>query len=551
MLKRLTIENAALLEKADLSFDGGLSVLTGETGAGKSVVVNALALALGGRADKDFIRHGTKVCRVTALFDISHTSSKYKSEYSRFIKDDSILVNREISKEGGSKVKVNGQVASLSILKNITTPLAEILGQHSSQELLNENNHLAYLDRFASLVPLRDTVAEKYRQWKFVLEELFRYKSKREQLMNERELLLFQKDEIEKAEIRPGEEETLLKERKILDSARSLMNSSSIVRQLLDNEEQSVLTLLNMAHREIEKMAEIDESLNGKVESIVNLQYEIEDIRAFIERYGSSLNDDPGRIEEINLRLDEIYNLKKKYGGSEEGILNSLTVIKEKLKIRPNVDTVIEKLENENESLRTEYTENALKLSAKRKKAAGNLQKLIGQELKDLAIENGGFEFEFISEDDPDGVIINGRAVKPFEYGLENGRILFSANPGEPLKSLVKTASGGEISRVLLALKSAETKNDRLKNAMLLFDEVDAGIGGQTAVSVGKKLKKLARNNQVIVITHLHQIGRLADNHFVAQKSSSEKKASITVNKLSKEEIRDELDRMIALPEQT
>ncbi|MEA1981578.1 MAG: DNA repair protein RecN, partial [candidate division Zixibacteria bacterium] len=264
--------------------------------------------------------------------------------------------------------------------------------------------------------------------------------------------------------------------------------------------------------------------------------------------YGSSIVDNPERMEEINLRLDEIYSLKKKYGGSEEAILKSHDIISDKLTNHPETQGLIDDLTEQRQLRFDEYSKEALKLSKLRRKNAQILQKFIIKELKNLAIENGGFEFEFIYEDDPQGVIINERAVKPLSHGLENGKILFSANPGEPLKSLVKTASGGEISRVLLAIKSAESKQSNLKKPLLVFDEVDAGIGGQTAMEVGKKLKQLSDNCQLIVITHLHQIARMADHHFVAEKTDNKKKAIIRLKKLNKPEISKELDRMIALP---
>jgi len=213
---------------------------------------------------------------------------------------------------------------------------------------------------------------------------------------------------------------------------------------------------------------------------------------------------------------------------------------------------MIEQLEASTARLFDEYSKAALALSKKRKSAAARIEKLVTKELSELAIDGAGFKFEFIYEDDPDGVVINERAVKPFAHGLENGRILFSANPGEPLKSLVKTASGGEISRVLLALKSAEMANGSMKPSLLVFDEVDAGIGGRTAVELAEKLKKLSKTSQLIVVTHLHQIARIADHHFVALKRTDRmKRTVIDVRKLSSSDIQGELDRMVALPEHT
>ncbi len=548
MLQSLSIENLALLKKAELTFENGMSVLTGETGAGKSVIITALSLALGARAEKEWIRHGAKFTSVEAAFDISFLPSSLKSSYKELMSDNSLKIYREFSTEGSSKIKINGQSVSLTRLKEITASIAEILGQHANQELMNENNHLRFLDRLAKLDKDRDLVTEIYNRWRKSADELKKIINRQEQLMNERELLLFQKNEIENSSIQIGEEEKLSAELKILSSAQNLITSASLVQNILNSEEDSLTDRISRCKKEISKMSEVDQTLEKQVEELTDLEYRLDDFRRFIEQYGSSIVDNPARIEEINLRLDEIYKLKKKYGGSEPAILESLILINEKLKNNPDVKGLIETLELETHKLFKEYSLSALKLSNDRKKAAGKLEKLVLKELKELAIDNGGFKFEFIYEADPQGVIINGKAVKPFPSGLENGRILFSANPGEPLKSLVKTASGGEISRVLLALKSAESAQNKKHRPVLVFDEVDAGIGGKTGIEVGKKLKKLSNNGQLIVVTHLHQIARLADHHYLAEKSGKSR-SLINVKKLTQNEIKDELKRMVALPE--
>ncbi|MEW6412335.1 MAG: DNA repair protein RecN [Candidatus Zixiibacteriota bacterium] len=550
MLRKIKILDLALVANAELEFDNGMSVLTGETGAGKSVIVTALSLALGGRADREYIRHGAEQSVIEATFDVSLMSPEYKKEYEDFISEDSLTVYREISRDGNSKIKINGKNSTLNQLKAVTYPVAEILGQHANQMLMDEDNHLHFLDNFAALHDIRHTVADAYFAWKKSASELADIIAKREQLTKERELLLFQKNEIEKGQIRLGEEEELIREKKILDSARSLMTSASLVQEIIENEENSISSLISLAQKELDKMADIDSKLESKVRELTDVAYQIEDLRTFIEQYGSSIEDNPERIEEINLRLDEIYSLKKKYGGSEQSILDSLGIIRDKLAGGPpDVNSYIDQLTKKTQQLFDTYCRHALSLTDTRRKAADYLQKLVVKELKELAIDNGGFQVEFVYEDDPQGVIINGRAVKPGAGGLETGRILFSANPGEPLKSLVKTASGGEISRVLLALKSAEKKNNKLTHSLLVFDEVDSGIGGQTAIEVGKKLKRLSSDNQLIVVTHLHQIAREADHHYVAEKvTGMSRRAVIKVQRLDPEGIEKELARMVALP---
>ncbi|HUV30351.1 MAG TPA: DNA repair protein RecN [Acidobacteriota bacterium] len=551
MLKSLKIANIALVDRAELQFEKGLSVLSGETGAGKSVIVTALSLALGGRADREFIRAGELKASVEATFDVSTMQGQYKKDFEDYIQDNRFTVQREIRPNGTSKVRINGVASSLARLKELTAPLAEILGQHANQMLMSEENHLLFLDHFAALDDLRDEVASLFGDWEKVAAELRRFRSRRDQSTKDRELLLFQKDEIEKAKITVGEEERLLHEKTILDSSRSLMESASVVERALDHEDGSALTHLRQARGELEKMAAIDDGLDEQLRELVDMDYRLEDLRRLIEQYGSSIPDDPVRLDEINARLDELYQLKRKYGVSESAVLQTLAEINEQIGDHPDTEARIAELQNTAEQTKTAYTEKAVSLTSVRRKAAEYLKKLVTKELTELAIDQGRFEFEFLYEQDPDGIRLDDSTVRAHPHGLESGRFLFSANPGEPLKSLVKTASGGEISRVLLALKAAEKKNVNLHHSLLVFDEVDAGIGGQTANEVARKLKKLATDRQLIIITHLHQIARLADHHYVAVKApKSDARTLITVKKLEREAVAAELDRMVALPKE-
>lgn len=549
MLTRLLIENIALVDQLELTFDPGLSVLSGETGAGKSVIVTAIALALGDRAEKEFIRQGCDQAVVEATFDISALPGRYKKAFADYLSDKQLVVRRELTRHGQSKVKINQELSSVSRLKELTSPIAEIVGQHASQMLMDEDNHLIFLDNFANLNEACQSVRVTFHEWETVHKELKRLIGQRDQLTAERELLLFQRKEIDDAAVLPGEENELLIERKILDSSRALIQSSAMISDALDGEDVSALNLLRAASKELQKMAEIDETLDEKASELVDLDFRLSELRQSLEQYGSNIPDDPARLEEINLRLDELYRLKKKYGSSEEAIIETLAEINRQLADRPNVSARIEQLEQANERLRAEYSDKATALSEARHKAAKYLATIVLKELTELAINAGGFEFQFIYEEYDSGIILDGQAVKPFAHGLEHGRILFSANPGEAVQSLVKTASGGEISRVLLALKAAETKQSGKGNLMFIFDEVDAGIGGQTAIEVGRKLKKLSVKNQTIVITHLHQIARLADHHYLADKTEINGRSVISVRRLDESAKRLEIDRMVALPE--
>jgi DNA repair protein RecN (Recombination protein N) len=551
MLIRLKLENIALVDRAELLLDSGMSVLTGETGAGKSVIVTAINLALGERADREMIRHGTDSAVVEATFQISSLPPRYRKEYAEYLTNDCLTVVREISRDGYSKVKINGTTATLNRLKELTAPIAEIIGQHANQMLMNEDNHLTFLDYFAGVEPAREEVSELYSAWEQVNSQLKKLKSRRDELMRDRELLLFQRDEIESAQVRPGEEAEIIAEQRRLNAARELMTSASTIIDLMDNEHTSVLSMFREARKELEKMSRVDETLESRLTDLTEIDFQIEEFRRCIEQYGARIVDDPSRLDEINARLEELYALKRKYGESEEAILSSLKGIKVRLEKSPDTEIEIKRLEQEYEQLKAEYTAKAIALSDTRRKAAQYLSKVVQKELAELAIDSGGFEFEFLYEEHQKGVILDGRSVKPFAHGLEKGRFLFSANPGEPLKSLVKTASGGEISRVLLALKAAEKKNKNLLHSLLVFDEVDAGIGGATAVEVAQKLKKLSEDNQVIVVTHLHQIARVADHHYLAEKNREQgSRFTISVGRLNLAGKESELERMVALPEE-
>ncbi len=548
MLTKLSINNFALVDTLALDFNPGLTVLTGETGAGKSIVVSALSLALGERADKEQIRHETSSLTVEAIFELPKPVLKELRSQFPELEDTTLSIIREVGTDTSSKIKVNGRQATLAQLKAITTQIAEIMGQHSGQQLMDEERHLDFLDMFAETLPLREEVTERYQRMTALVNELNSVRKRKEWLKNERELLLFQKQELEQANLQVGEEEALTTERKILDSARTLMTSATAIEELLGGEQQSAIDRLKFARKELEKMTTIDAALHPQLETLSEIVYSVEESRRAIESYGGGILDDPKRIEDINLRLDEIYKLRKKYGGTEQAALEQLHKINEQLKTNPDVDQQIAELEALMAKATDAYSDKALSLSAKRTKAAKLLAKAVEQELADLAIEEARFCCELVVEETADGVLLGKQTVKAGPLGLESARFLFSANPGEPLKSLVKTASGGEISRVLLALKLATQGNQPLKPSLLVFDEVDAGIGGMTAVHVGTKLKQLAKHSQVLVITHLHQIARLADNHLVAEKEQKKTgRTTVKVRLLRKPEVKVELERMLAL----
>jgi len=553
MIKRLTIENFALVERLEIAFEDKLNVLTGETGAGKSIIVGAIAKLLGEKADKDDIRSGTGLAIVEADFALPGHRRLFRmlEQLDIETENDTITLRREIPASRASRSFVNGRLINLAQLRLIADQMAELFGQHSHQLLLDEKNHADFLDRTAGLTEKVNDLAGLYERWEKAGKKLAEQEANRKQSKDERELLRFQKDEIEKGKIRIGEEYNLLQEKKILDSSQVLGDKAGSILNRLDGDGITALDLLDTCRRELTEMAALDDSLQEKEELIDQAIINLEELRTEIETYLSSIPNDPERLEQINLRLDEIYHLRKKYGGSEEAILDNLARIENRLADDIDVDDRIEQLRKDEDRLRRLYTERALLISHKRKEAAGKLSTAVKKELARLGIESARFRAELVYTDDPGGIEIDGRTVRPGPGGLESCRLFIAANPGEPLKPLAKTASGGEISRIMLALKAADRKVDSGERRLLVFDEIDTGIGGRTAVTVAERLARLADDFQLLVVTHLHQIAAASHHHFAVEKGSSGSKTgrkTIRIRKLRAAEKKKEIERMISLP---
>ncbi len=556
MLKRLSLENFALIDKLGVEFDEGMSVLTGETGAGKSIIVGAIARLMGEKADQDDIRSGCKLAVIEGDFDMAKADSDYvhniKAELEKSdieFENNLISIRREIPAGRASKSYINGQPVTLTQLRQITNQLAELYGQHSHQRLLDENNHLVFLDNFAGLEDKAATLTQLYDGWDKSRKELAALVLNREQRKKELELLQFQGEEIRKAKIRIGEEQELLAEKKILDSSLLLAEKSTNILQLLDREDQSILENMGACRKEFARMVSLDKSLEKTGELLDQASVMLDEFRSEVESYQASIPDDPDRQEQINHRLDEIFRLKNKYGGSEESILTCLKSIDDRIGSNANIDEQINELRDNVTKSFDSYFKLASEISLRRQKASQVLSKNIVRELGQLGMPSSKFQFEFIYENDEDGIEWENRKIRPSACGLESGRFLISANPGEPLKPLSKIASGGEISRIMLALKAANRQNED-KTGLLVFDEIDVGIGGITAIAVAEKLELLSKSCQLLVVTHLHQIAAKSRNHYAVEKSAQKSSGRniISVRKLNKSERAMEIKRMIALP---
>lgn len=531
MLTRLTIENYALVDKIEIDFRPGLTVLTGETGSGKSVIIGGLILALGGRADKELIRHGSNKSIVRAEFQTDK-------------KGNALILRREVSASGTSRAYINDESSTIAALNEFASPLCDLNTQQGQRNLLDIDKHITFLDSFAGLTQEVDNLRGLYADFIEKHKQLSDARNNADALRERMELINFQIDELTRADITIGEEQRLIDEQKKLESVRTLMETAQEIIFALSESEDSVISALSQLKSRLQHAADIDKDLKADSdllnESIINLT----ELTRNIESYSSRLTDNPRRLEEINERLNELYRLKKKYGTDEAGLLTKLEKLSDESLGTDSIDEIIRKLEAKLTASREAYHKEALKISEARRKAAGQLETKLKKELADLAIEKAEFKIDFRYEHDDNGFELNGEKIQALPHGLETIEFFISTNPNEPLRPLVKIASGGEISRIMLGLLTVIA--GKYKYPTIIFDEIDTGIGGETAVKLGAKLKQLAKRHQIITISHLAAVASQADNHIVVAKQTKNRRNVITVEQISGKQIKQELRRMTA-----
>ena len=547
MLTRLRIENYALVDSIDIAFKPGLTVLTGETGAGKSVIIGGLILTLGGRADKELIRHGTQKSTAQSFFSVEKSSPASKSLKALQVidKETSLQLTREVSISGSSRCFVNDSASTLPQVKDIAALLCDLNTQQGQRNLLDVQKHILFLDNFAGLIPKVTDLNDLYQAYSSLEKQLADAQSNADSLRERLELMRFQIDELTKADIRDGEEADLDTERKRLESVRTLMETGQEIVVALSESDNSILSTLSQLDNKLRHSADIDKQLADDAamlsESVINLN----ELTRNIESYLSRLEDNPARLDEINERLAELYRLRKKYRTDEAGLVQKLADLIAQAGDTTDVTTIIKRLTEQVKKARDDYFKLASEISTERKKAAFTLEKKLVAELADLAIEKAAFKIDFQTEGDDSGFSVNGEMVRAFPHGLENIEFLISTNPNEPLRPLVKIASGGEISRIMLALMTVIA--DKYRFPTIIFDEIDTGIGGATAIKLAKKLKQLAKSHQIITISHLAAVASQADNHLCVTKRGQNKRNVIVVEELSGKAIQKELDRMTAI----
>ncbi len=531
MLTDLFIKNFAIIDNLHVSFREGLNVLTGETGAGKSIIIDAVNLVLGGRASADLIRTGEEEASVEAIFDTAATPAIREWLAETGVDCDAeLLVKRTVSRSGRNRVFVGGGLSTLSVLSDLASRLINIYGQHESQTLLRPDNHLFLLDGFSSLAKAREEFAALHGEYRQNLNTLQRLEEGEREAERRMDMLSFQSSEIAAASLRIGEEEELAEEKELLAHAGKLLENSQGAFELLYGGDAAIIGSLRRVASGVGEIAAIDAKVAGLAETLNNAYLQLEDAALALRDYAGRVETDPRRLQEIDDRLDLIGQLKKKYGTTIADIIAFREEIDRELAALVNREESKADLEKKARELRERLTQLGQDLSRRRKEGAKALRAAMEKELKDLAMKSAHFEVALAPLEEP-------RAT-----GMERAEFLFSPNPGEAPRPLARIASGGELSRLMLALKQVHPESDV---PTLVFDEVDSGIGGATSTLVGKKLKRVAREQQVLCITHLPQVAAFADHHFRVEKVVDEGRTCTRVTLLSGEELVKEMARML------
>jgi DNA repair protein RecN (Recombination protein N) len=544
MLKELNIKNFAIIDQLRVEFTPGLNVFTGETGAGKSIVVDALNLALGERASADLIRTGCQEATVEAAFELNGqgtatVTSLLAEQGIEMNAGEDLIVRRVLAVSGKNKVYINGSLANLATLSTLGASLADIHGQHEHQSLLSLERQGEMLDSFGGLDQLKGRFADEYHRLQTVRSELSALEAGERDRAQREDMLRFQKSEIEAAALKPGEDVLLADEQKILANAEKLAGIARAADDALYASDHSVMSGLKKAITSLRDITAIDSRLVPVLELCEAGKAQIEEAAREVSAYAERVEYDPERLERIGDRLDLIQKLKKKYGNMVEEIIGFGARASAELERMERSTEEIERLKKEIQASKAGLTAKAQELTKKRGSAARELEKKIEAELSHLGMKKTTFTVKITQEpgdDTQDGHRLGPRGADRIEF-------LISPNPGEDPKSLAKIASGGELSRIMLALKTILVEGDSIPT--LVFDEVDAGIGGAVAEEVGKKLKRVAAKHQVFCITHLPQIASMATSHYGVAKSVKKDRTSTEVRLLEKQERVEEIARML------
>lgn len=535
MLQELTIKNFAIISSLHLGFTDGMTALTGETGAGKSIIIDAVSLLAGARSSIEYIRQGSEKCLVEGLFDlpIQKEFQVLMEELGIEVDEAGLIVQRDLNVSGKSVSRVNGRIVTLANLRRIGQFLVDIQGQNDHQELMHPDSHLRLLDGFGDAAFQKTKMAYQvaYQNYTTLANQVKKFKRNEQSFVQRIDMLTFQQEEIGNAELSLGEEERLLEERGKLMNYQKIVDSLSYSYQAMASEETSSLDMIGSASQELQTIASLDKDYENISDNVHSAYYLLQDAVSEIGRQLDLLELDEERLDLVNERLELIHQLKRKYGDSIEVILSYYDQISQELLTSDFSGDKLEKLEKELIDREIKLQGLAEKLQLARKKMAQKLETAIQHELKDLYMENARFEVKFGENNFT-------------SEGIDEVEFYITTNPGEPLKPLVKVASGGEISRVMLALKTIFSKTQGLTS--IVFDEVDTGVSGRVAQAIADKIFQIGQNSQALCITHLPQVAAKADQQLFISKEVIDGRTLTKVEELSETERIEEIARMLA-----
>ncbi|MFW6157524.1 MAG: DNA repair protein RecN [Balneolaceae bacterium] len=532
MIKSLYIKDFALIDELEVTFDAGLNILTGQTGAGKSIIIGALNMILGERADTEVIRQGADKAIAEGIMHVGdHREIRQLLEEQAVEYAPELILRREI-RSSGSRAFINDTPVTIGVLKKTGDFLVDLHGQHEHQMLLNEENHRGVIDGFEGVEPVLQSYRKSYGDTIEIRKELNALKKRERQLQEKLELYRFQVNELEEAGLDPGEEEELEAEMNLLDNAEELDQKAASVTEIGDTDEVNIMELLNTMKLHLEDMARIEPEFETYLEEMTTARISIRETIQFTERYRSNIEFNPQRLEKLRQRQAELNRLRKKYNRTVPELIQYLGEIRQELNLAENFDVEIERLQQAFEKACRQLSEKAQKLHRKRMDIGEQLSEKIEQELTQLGIPNAALEVHVDwLQNDSGWLQVEGQQVECTEHGCDAVRLYISTNKGEKPKPLAKIASGGEISRVMLALKSILAKEQSLP--VMIFDEIDTGISGEVSEKVGRTMRRLAEQCQIIAITHQPQIASQAHQHYKVEKIEEGERTVTHINRLS------------------
>ncbi|OAS85207.1 MULTISPECIES: DNA repair protein RecN [Metabacillus] len=542
MLAELSIKNFAIIESLTVSFEKGLTVLTGETGAGKSIIIDAIHLLAGARGSSEFVRYGEKRAELEGLFlldDEKHPVYTKCDEFGIDVSDGMIVLRRDLSSSGKSICRINGKLVTIAILREIGQYLVDIHGQHDNQELMNEENHLTLLDQYGGkkVKQALGEYVEIYKSFDLLRKKITQLSENEQEMAHRLDLLQFQLEEIESANLQPKEDELLQEEKTQISNYEKIYESLQNSYNSLHGEHKG-LDWVGHAMSNLEDVGSINSTLKELSETISNAYYLLEDLSYQVRNELEALEFDPERLNFVESRLNEINHLKRKYGQSVEEILTYSAKIEDEIDTIKNRDSHLHKLQKELDSVLQDLTIEANNVTSIRKNFAKVLIDEIHRELKELYMEKTTFDVNFAKKR------TSTNDLKYSPAGIDEVEFYLSTNPGEPLKQLSKTASGGELSRIMLAMKSIFSQHQGITS--IIFDEVDTGVSGRVAQAIAEKIYRVSNGSQVLCITHLPQVAAMADTHLYIAKETNTGRTKTSVKPLAEEEKIKEIGRMIA-----